>query len=87
MNSLTLSMLLAAAAAVAMAIGAIFFGQQRSAPSRHGLKGMLVKRMALFKALAGSGTHEGIERPDRRVETTVSQEEFLQQYQPGGFVV
>lgn len=77
MNSLTMSMLIASAAAAALAIGAVAAGQRRTNPHNHNLKGILVKRMTLFKDLVNK-ENEVLSRPERRVEMSQQKSISLQ---------
>jgi hypothetical protein len=69
-------MLIAAAVATAMAIAAVITGQRRSNLKQHSLSGSVARRMSLFSTMAG--TNMGSDRPARRVETTVSHDDYVQ---------
>lgn len=70
-------MLAASAAAAALAVGAVAAGQRRSKPNDHNLKGILAKRMFLFKGHVNKD-NEVIARPERRVEMTEQKSISLQ---------
>lgn len=67
MNKLTLAMLMSATAAAALAVGAVAMTRKAVSRNRHPLKGILVKRMGLFKTHV-EPENELVERPERRVE-------------------
>ena len=68
MNKLTLAMLMSATAAAALAVGAVAMTRRAISNRRHPLKGILVKRMGLFKTHVAP-ENELVERPERRIET------------------
>lgn len=73
-NGMQLAMLVAAAMAVGLAVGAVMLGQ-RSTKRHHPLKGSVAKRMALFGQFCNSRAFL-CNRPPRNVEATTSQDDY-----------
>ena len=71
-------MLVAAAAALAVAVGAVVTGQRRSNAPKHALRGSVSRRIALFSSLAGTNKLSG-SRPSRRVEMSMPSGEYESQ--------
>ena len=69
-------MIIVAAAAVALAIAAVFQGLRHSKPSTHSLKGSVSRRIALFSSIAGGTNTKYSSRPERRIEMTTPKEEY-----------
>lgn len=64
-QTLGITMMVAAAAAVGLAVAAVATGQRRTTEKSHNLRGILAKRMALFGGHASPDSHI-VDRPRRR---------------------
>ena len=75
-KSVSLWMLVVAAVASAMAVGAVVKGLRRSDPPPHVLKGSVARRMGLFSQFADCAICSDGGRPQRVVEMTMSADDY-----------
>jgi len=77
-RSLPMWMLVAAAVATALAVGAVAKGMRRSEPPPHALTGSVARRMGLFSQFAECALCDSTQRPARVVEMTMSHDDYNQ---------
>jgi len=75
-TSLPMWMLIAAAVASALAVGAVVKGMRRQEPPKHALSGSVARRMNLFSQFADCALCNSNERPSRVVEMTMSSDDY-----------
>lgn len=85
-RSLPMWMLIAAAVATALAVGAVVKGLRRSEPPAHALKGSVARRMGLFSQFADCALCDAA-RPDRTVEMTMSYDDYEKMQPPSSAMV
>jgi hypothetical protein len=86
-RSVSLWMLIAAAAAAVLAIGAVIMGQRDRNKEKHPLKGSVARRMGLFGQFADCALCDNASRPARVVEMTMSADDYDSPAAKGGAVV
>ena len=75
-SSVPMWMLILAAVATAMAVGAVVKGLRRSETPPHVLKGSVARRMGLFSQFADCALCSEGGRPQRVVEMTMSADDY-----------